>query len=557
MKNQNISYLSFFKLPKSTYFILFILLSFHLFSAWQWPMLNDETYYWDWGRNLQLSYVDAPPAVSWISHLGSQLFSGSLGARFLVPFLHFITALFLVNSYRILALSPEINPVSSFLEKKENIVLFIFAAIPLFNLHGILLMPDAPLFCAAAGSLYFALKICAESLKPEKYKLNLWDGILLGCFLGFGVASKYQGVPIAVSLFFAIILFRGWKQSFRNDIPFWILTILSALVISSPLFIWNFQNDFASFKFQGQHGYSVWQPNIKQFSIYLISVFAVLLPWYSYLFVKQIFKSIRTKHFFKSLDLIPIFAFLSIFVFIGTAALGGESTQVHWITPSALFLIPLLVAHWDTLTAKKKLWYNINLISVITCCFVGLVLFTSPMQSILSQKKQILGYQIEKIHNGLYRNLNWANLDSPIQALQKHAPEIAQVEKPYFSSLENTRCKEEPYLVSLSWRWTSQLAFYLPNQPRVFSMNLGHANYYAWRDDLKFLAGCKIMILGEKHMFDSQSLEQYITITSQKTFTLLKSYTHNPLEMIFVEAVMKDEETLSPLSSNLIQNPKY
>ena len=35
------------------------------------PLGHDETYYWDWGRNLQWSYYDHPPGVAWLRSAGT------------------------------------------------------------------------------------------------------------------------------------------------------------------------------------------------------------------------------------------------------------------------------------------------------------------------------------------------------------------------------------------------------------------------------------------------------------------------------------------------------
>jgi len=554
----NRKYFAFFEAPKSTLFLILSILVLHLIFAWQWPMLNDETYYWDWGRNLQLSYIDAPPGVSWVAFLGSKLFLKKIGARFLVPFLSLGTTLFLINSARILERSYKLSQRSTqIIDKTPLIVTLIFASIPIFTINGVLLMPDAILIFSCAGALYFALYSCFHLSKTHTNKLRLIHGILLGLFLGLCIISKYQAAPLAIGIFLAIVCFRGIKNTIKHDIIFWIATILKTLLISSPLIIWNFQNHFASFKFQGSHGFSNFDFEFARFLFYILAFFLILLPWNSYFFVRQVCTSIKEKDFLKSLNVIPIFSFFSIFIFIAISALGTRA-EIHWITPSALFLIPLVGANWNTLVgAKCKTWIVVNFSAFILISLVALLFFTVPVQKFLSKDTKILGFNLQNLHDGIYRNLNWVNLDNPLQNFDKYIPSFSQVEKPYFKSLEKTKCKDEPYLASLNWRWTSQFAFYVPNQPRVFLLNPQRASYYSWRDSLENLSGCKVLILGEEHMYYKNEILEFVNIKSTKKFSTPIKFTKKYAKMISIEAVFKDSETLEKLSKKLKYKTDY
>ena len=92
----------FLKVPHITLALIVALLIRWLMSS-TIPLGHDETYYWDWGRNLQWSYYDHPPGVAWLSWLG-QLFGGSLlAARFWPPLIHLAATLVLVACTTLMA----------------------------------------------------------------------------------------------------------------------------------------------------------------------------------------------------------------------------------------------------------------------------------------------------------------------------------------------------------------------------------------------------------------------------------------------------------------------
>lgn len=53
----------------------------------------------------------------------------------------------------------------------------------------------------------------------------------------------------------------------------------------------------------------------------------------------------------------------------------------------------------------------------------------------------------------------------------------------------------------LRWFWTAQLAFHLPGQPRVLTIDPDRPSYYNFRDRWSDERGCEIWIVGDqRHM---------------------------------------------------------
>ena len=65
--------------------ISFLGLLFRYVLAYFFPMANDGSYYLDWSRNLQLSYLITRPGLVGYLILSSLLFSENLAARGLSP----------------------------------------------------------------------------------------------------------------------------------------------------------------------------------------------------------------------------------------------------------------------------------------------------------------------------------------------------------------------------------------------------------------------------------------------------------------------------------------
>lgn len=196
------------------------------------PLASDEAYYWIWAKNLQLSYFDHPPMVSWLFFLGKP-FDYLLSAPRIPGILIGHTTLFIW--YKMVAPYIDTN--------KQKWLLWALLLTPLTGLGSLVITPDLPL-------LFFWTLAIYQFLRLIKTQTNL-NALLLGSVLGLGFCSKYN-----VVLFFPIALFVLFSR--RRETSFstkhYLLVTLAFLVFSSPVIYWNIQNNFASFRFQLNHG---------------------------------------------------------------------------------------------------------------------------------------------------------------------------------------------------------------------------------------------------------------------------------------------------------------
>jgi hypothetical protein len=189
-----------------------------------------ETYYWNYSRHLALSYFDHPPILAYLvfifTHLGKQsAFFVRIGCVLLTSGLTYLT--FAIGK---LLFDERIGFFSAVL---LNSVL-------IFSLGAMIATPDTPMIFFWALSFYF---FCKLILTQDKKWWYLW-----GISTGLAMLSKYSSVFILVSVFLFLIFSRENRRWLFSK-QFY-LALLLAVLVFSPVIIWNANNNWASFLFQ-------------------------------------------------------------------------------------------------------------------------------------------------------------------------------------------------------------------------------------------------------------------------------------------------------------------
>jgi len=196
----------------------------------QIELLPEETYYWNYSRHLDIGYLDHPPMVAWLIRLGTTICGdtqfgvriGALGCALCASFF----------AYRLTR--------NLFGEASALIALVLMQVLPFFFLAGVLMTPDAPLTAGWAASLYFLERAILGG------RSNAWW--LTGLSVGLGLLSKYTIsllVPAIVVFMLVDAQARIWLARWR---PY--AAVALALVLFSPVILWNARHEWASFAFQ-------------------------------------------------------------------------------------------------------------------------------------------------------------------------------------------------------------------------------------------------------------------------------------------------------------------
>jgi dolichol-phosphate mannosyltransferase len=196
----------------------------------QVELLPEETYYWSYSRHLDIGYLDHPPMVAWLIRLGTGLFGQtSIGVR-----AGALVSGALASGY-VYALARNLFGAPSAVA-----ALVLMQLLPFFFMAGLLMTPDAPLTACWAATLYYLERALIAG------HARAWWAV--GIALGLGLLSKYTIVLLGVSAALFIVLDAEARRWLRHPYPY--AALLLALLIFSPVLIWNAGHQWASFTFQ-------------------------------------------------------------------------------------------------------------------------------------------------------------------------------------------------------------------------------------------------------------------------------------------------------------------
>ncbi|HQR30813.1 MAG TPA: glycosyltransferase family 39 protein, partial [Anaeromyxobacteraceae bacterium] len=207
----------------------------HLAYAGLVPLTPQEAYYWQYARHPALSYFDHPPAAAWTIRAFTLLLGETERVvRLAAVSWSAVFCLFFYLSGRRL------------LEGRGALAaLAVMLVTPFFSLGQTIITPDGPLVAGWIAAFYFTVRALQDD-RPA------W---LLAAGLATGVASlgKYTGFLLLPQILAALLLDRRGRRMLATPWP-WAGAAL-ALLVFSPVVIWNATHGWASFGFQfGKRG---------------------------------------------------------------------------------------------------------------------------------------------------------------------------------------------------------------------------------------------------------------------------------------------------------------
>ena len=274
----------------------------------------DEAHYLLYAYHPALSYFDHPPLVGWVQWPWLAL-DAPVGVLRLVPGLLWLGTVLAV--YRL----------AEYLQGSSNFghagdaglwALGALALAPLLHVLGIGLVPDTLL-------MFFTILLMGQTLRLMRSDGLSHGGAWLawGCLLGLAGLSKYTAILMALASGLCLLSAHGWRV-LRS--PWAWLAVLLALIMVSPVLVWNAQHDWVSFRYQGQHGAgSGWHvAEVARFALVQLLAFGPLLLWGL---------SGHSKH-----GALRLFFALPWLVLAYLA--GGGSSLPHWTAPAWVALAP-------------------------------------------------------------------------------------------------------------------------------------------------------------------------------------------------------------------------
>lgn len=314
-------------------------------------LIPDEAYYWMYAQHIDFSYYDHPPMVAWLIWLGTAVLGDNeAGVRVGAIICNLIAMGYLY------ALAKNLYDKSTALR-----TLLLFSVLPLGFASGLFMTPDAPLAAAWAATLYYMERALVADQR------SAWLG--MGIAFGLGLLSKYTLALLAMAALVFVIIDPIARRWLVRPHPY--LAALLALLIFSPVIIWNYQHDWVSFMFQSSR--LVDEPN---FSVhFLLAYIAILLtPVGFFAAVLALLPNTR-----KSPDrqdqrkwlFILIFTVVPFLVFFVVSTF--DRPKFHWNGPIWLVTLPAMawmIGHADHVNRfaqwLQKGWQP----TIIACLFI-------------------------------------------------------------------------------------------------------------------------------------------------------------------------------------------
>lgn len=192
----------------------------------------DDAYYWAWSKENVLSFLDHPPMVAWFIRAGTDVFGDTaFGVRFFSLVSLLGAQLFLADIVR--------RKTNNDILAMTFVMLAPEAAL-YFGQMSILVTPDRPLSFFLCALLWSLVRL-NETRNPRWW-------LSAGIFGGLMLDSKYTALLITPAIA-AFVLVPRLNRQWLWSKWFWI-SIVAALIVFSPVLIWNAQHQWISFGFQ-------------------------------------------------------------------------------------------------------------------------------------------------------------------------------------------------------------------------------------------------------------------------------------------------------------------
>lgn len=280
----------------------------------------DEAHYALYATHLALSYFDHPPLVGWVQWPLVALNAPVEVLRLIPELLWLGTALLVFQiAERLQALAPVTHRGLG----AGFWAVLVMALAPLLHVLGIGLLPDTLLMFFTALLTWQTLGLMAPgaSVSPTRW---LW----LGLVLGLAGLSKYTAIFAALAVAACLLTSHGLRL-LRSPWP-WVAMVLALLVVS-PVAIWNYQNGWISFVYQTQHGKGGgWRVvSFIQFLVVQWLAYGPLLLWGAAGW--WVLRGTVAR-------VLPVFFVLPFVVLAGLS--GGGSSLPHWTAPAWVAMAP-------------------------------------------------------------------------------------------------------------------------------------------------------------------------------------------------------------------------
>lgn len=459
---------------KSLTIFLAVVLILRFIWAFSVPLGADEAYYYDWSKNIHLSYYDHPPGVSWTAYLGQFIFGESIfAARFFSIVIHFLTMLVMINALEVLKPAYDRRDLRNFVG--------IATLVPILSIGSFFIMPDI-------GLIFFLSILYLKVLKIYNLpKLTIKDALICGILWGMAFNFKYHALAVGGGAVFSLFLLRLKKVP--REYNFWLVLTVTPFLAAFPVFYWNYLNDWISFRFQTGHGFAEPSFNAQNGLRTLLMQFILLTPLLLVLYAKSLalIKSSGAL-FITFFTAMPLGILLFVLAFF-------KPVLPHWIIPAIWMATPFICTKLIAIP-NKLVRFNF--------LFGAFIAVSIPTIFSLEMTKVALFNAMDNRPGSLAELTVWDYVKDDSLVQEKIA------------DLKDMQCPLS--LASFRWFSTAQIAARFPGK-KTYNLSSKKTSYYTFRDKNFPEKGCPVLILGPSKHADFEAITSKIDVLESFTVT--------------------------------------
>jgi len=324
---------------RSAAILIFITFALRCLIAGYTGLGIGESYYFRGALNFDLSYFDQPPLFFWLSGISVKIFGlNNFGLRFPAVLLFAGTSwlMFLVTRKLFTAKAG-------------------FWAVAAMNLSAVFTVaiacwfqPDAPLMFFWMLATYYIVQLMvgpgAEKSEATRYSRRTWLlWLAVGVSMGLATLSKYHVLFLFAGVFMFVVTNKSQRHWLRHPGPY--LAVLITVIMASPVLLWNAQNGWVSFVFQGSRAGASGEHFKLHFDWFFRSIggqAAFLLPWIWIPIVRQLYISYKLRKQLLAYSFTFWMAILPLVFFTVVTLWSNLQFHFHWQAPGYMMLfIPL------------------------------------------------------------------------------------------------------------------------------------------------------------------------------------------------------------------------
>lgn len=401
-------------------------------------LVPDEAHYWEWSRRLDWSYYSKGPMVAYLIAVSTRLGgSTEFFVRLPAVLLALGTQIIIYSLTRALFMS----------ERAAFLAILITTFIPLFSAGSVLMTIDAPLM------FFWAVAILAfwEANRSRAFRRDGkgW-GILLGFALGLGLLSKYTMALFVPCGLLYLAFSSNPSAPLRSRGPY--VAVMIAGILFTPVLVWNAQHQWVSLRhvvgLAGLSGDA--QRNFFQF---LGSQIGVVSPFLFLALTAAMFRCwrLRTTEMREQSLFLVMFSAPVLLFFLSWSVFSKVET--NWAAPGYLAAVIALAAWWDNILGEKSSTPKRSVLTLYT-----LILLPGAFLCLVAHfpaALNLVGIELPPRLDPTRRLHGWKDLGSAVAAA--------------LEASEN----RDLFLLSDTYQIASEMAFYVPGQPKTYNVNLG------------------------------------------------------------------------------------